>query len=52
MSRDPVFYMQLPVRSVATILINNEPILTSTLAVCILQDTLAGEAGEGKGGEE
>ena len=34
------------------ILINNEPILTSTLAAGIAQDTFAGEAGEGEGGEE
>ena len=30
------------------ILINNEPILTSTLAAGIAQDTFAGEAGEGE----
>ena len=36
-----------------TILINNEPILIrSTLAASIVQDTFAGEAGEGEGGEE
>ena len=33
------------------ILINNEPILTSTLAAGIVQDTFVGEAGEGGGGE-
>ena len=34
------------------LLTNNEPILTSTLAAGIVQDTFAGEAGEGKGDEE
>ena len=31
---------------------NNEPILASTLAAGIVQDTFAGEAGESEGGEE
>ena len=35
-----------------TYCINNEPILTSTLAAGIVQDMFAGEAGEGEGGEE
>ena len=34
------------------IFINNEPILTSTLAAGIVQDMFAREAGEGEGGEE
>ena len=34
------------------ILINNEQILTSMLAAGIVQDTFAGEAGEGEGSEE
>ena len=34
------------------VLINNVPILTSTLDAGIVQDTFAGEAGEGEGGEE
>ena len=33
-------------------IINNEPILTSTLAAGIVQDMFAGEAREGEGGEE
>ena len=32
--------------------LNNEPLLTSTLAAGIVQDTFDGEAGECEGGEE
>ena len=34
------------------IILNNEPILTSTLAAGIVLDTFAGGAGDGKGVEE
>ena len=35
---------------ILVIVINNEPILSSMLAAGIVQDTFAGEAGEGKQG--
>ena len=35
---------------ILVIVINNEPILSSMLAAGIVQDTFAGEAGEGKRG--
>ena len=41
-----------PQKIIFIILINNEQLLTSTLAADIVQDTFAGEAGEGEGGEE
>ena len=37
---------------ILVIVINNEPILSSMLAAGIVQDTFAGEAGEGKRGGE
>ena len=37
---------------ILVIVINNQPILSSMLAAGIVQDTFAGEAGEGKRGDE
>ena len=41
-----------PKMCIFIVLINNEPALTSTLATGIVQDTFAGEAGEGEVGEK
>ena len=45
--------MHLTAQNVVLILINDQPMLIrSTQVAGIVQDTFAGEAGEGKGGEE